>query len=458
MLLSTLSLLLFVAPGAADDPLLAAEAVLNDFHDAAAGADGERYFGHFAEGAIFLGTDAGERWDVAAFRAFAEPYFGTGQGWTYVASGRHLALGPGKKVVWFDERLQNESYGECRGSGVLRRVGKQWKIAQYNLAIPVPNDLSKGLVEDATKLQSIGEPRGELHTVEMGKETFELWEKVVPEQLERPAVERPVVVLLPDLHFRARAIWDFQVTDYSVMDFLARRGFDVFAVDPPGCGFAALLESRSETKAIEDHAEMGIIDRIRELRGVDRVSLVAPGWGALLAGYYAEAVGHDHLNGVVLYDFDWRGDLVRARLRAAFGDAGKSSKRSITRETVLSRFAPGTYEPGIPESFFAETIKHGKGIPPVDWDDPRVAPEMVSPDRLKVPCLLLHGDRSLGEEIPEAEKLIAGHDDDLRRFYSKLKGPRLRMEIPESGPWPHLSRSNRLFQLCLAGWLERLPD
>lgn len=455
MLLSTLSLLPFVAPALADDPLLTAEVVLNDFHDAAARADGERYFAHFTEDAVFLGTDAEERWDVAAFRVFAEPYFGTGQGWTYVASERHLSLGPGKKVVWFDERLQNESYGEVRGSGVLRRVGKQWKIAQYNLAIPVPNDLSKSLIGEATALQTLGEPRGELHTVELGKARFELWEKVVPELLEKPASERPVVVLLPDLHFRARAIWDFSVSDYSVMDALARRGFDVFAVDPPGCGFAEPLDARSETKAIEDNAEIvAAIDRIRELRGVEAVSLVGPGWGAQFAGYYSAQAAR-HVRGVVLYDFDWAGHLLRARLRGAFGEA---AKRSVTRESVLSRFAPETYEAGIPESFFAQTIKDGKGIPPVDWEDPNVALPMIDPDLVKVPCLLLHGDRPLDEGLPEAAKLIREHRDELQRFHAKLDGPRLRMEIPDSGPWPHLGNSHRLFQLCLAGWLERLPD
>lgn len=35
----------------------------------------------------------------------------------------------------------NEKYGECRGSGVLLREGGEWRIAQYNLTVPIPNDL-----------------------------------------------------------------------------------------------------------------------------------------------------------------------------------------------------------------------------------------------------------------------------------------------------------------------------
>ena len=111
--------------------------VLDDWHDAAARADEERYFAHFAPGGVFLGTDATERWDAAAFRAFAHPYFAKGKAWTMVPSRRHLAVDGDH--AWFDEALET-SYGPCRGSGVLQRVGGAWKIAQYNLTLTIPND------------------------------------------------------------------------------------------------------------------------------------------------------------------------------------------------------------------------------------------------------------------------------------------------------------------------------
>src|SRR5262249_42795332 len=60
---------------ASADPGAEIGRVLDDWHDAAAHADEARYFGHFAPGGVFLGTDASERWDVAAFRAYAHPRF-----------------------------------------------------------------------------------------------------------------------------------------------------------------------------------------------------------------------------------------------------------------------------------------------------------------------------------------------------------------------------------------------
>ena len=51
------------------------------------------------------------------------------------------AYGGQRKVAWFDEALETPNLGPCRGSGVLIATQAGWKIAQYNLSIPVPNDL-----------------------------------------------------------------------------------------------------------------------------------------------------------------------------------------------------------------------------------------------------------------------------------------------------------------------------
>ena len=128
------------------DPRAAAAAVLDDWHDAAARADEARYFGHFAPDGVFLGTDPGERWTATEFRAWAKPYFARGRAWTFRAHGRHLALSEDGRTAWFDERLATEKMGECRGSGVLTLVGGAWKIALYDLSIPIPNPLTAAVV------------------------------------------------------------------------------------------------------------------------------------------------------------------------------------------------------------------------------------------------------------------------------------------------------------------------
>ncbi len=121
--------------------VLAVNAAVDDWHDAAAKADEARYFGHFAAESVFLGTDATERWDLAAFRAYAHPFFSKGKAWTLKPSDRHVSIAPDAAVAWFDETVTSPSYGPSRGSGVLLLEDGKWRIAHYNLTVPIPNDL-----------------------------------------------------------------------------------------------------------------------------------------------------------------------------------------------------------------------------------------------------------------------------------------------------------------------------
>ena len=121
--------------------------VLDQFHEAASEHDFSSYFGLMSSDAVFIGTDASERWDLAAFRAYVKPHFDQGRGWTYKAKERHITLAKGGSFAWFDEILENAKYGTCRGTGVLVKSGKDWKISQYHLTIPVPNGLAETLVK-----------------------------------------------------------------------------------------------------------------------------------------------------------------------------------------------------------------------------------------------------------------------------------------------------------------------
>jgi hypothetical protein len=77
---------------------------------------------------------------VPAFRSYAHPYFAKGKAWSFHAVRRDITLGP-PGTAWFDEALKTENLGPARGSGVLLKdANGQWKIAQYNLAITVPNE------------------------------------------------------------------------------------------------------------------------------------------------------------------------------------------------------------------------------------------------------------------------------------------------------------------------------
>ena len=123
-------------------PSEAVASVLDAWHAAAATADEEKYFAFFTPDAVFLGTDATERWTRDEFRKWAHPYFAKGKAWSFRARARWISFAPDQSVVWFDEALDTPNLGPCRGSGVLVSTPAGWKIAQYNLSIPIPNDLA----------------------------------------------------------------------------------------------------------------------------------------------------------------------------------------------------------------------------------------------------------------------------------------------------------------------------
>lgn len=127
--------------------------ILDDWHLAASEANFERYFMHFAnDSSIFMGTDATERWTVAEFKEWAAPYFDEGQAWDFTPVKRHIYLSDNGKTAWFDESLDTPNLGPARGSGVLVKQEETWRIAHYNLAIPIPNAIVDTVVKQVDRV------------------------------------------------------------------------------------------------------------------------------------------------------------------------------------------------------------------------------------------------------------------------------------------------------------------
>jgi len=117
----------------------AAADCLDRYHQAAAKADFETYFGLMTNSAVFVGTDPAEHWTKSEFMAYAKPHFDKGKAWTMRAVDRTMHFTPDSSLAWFEELLDTRMK-LCRGSGVLRREGQHWLVEQYVLSPTVPND------------------------------------------------------------------------------------------------------------------------------------------------------------------------------------------------------------------------------------------------------------------------------------------------------------------------------
>ena len=123
------------------DPETAIDAVLDDFHDAAAHGDKSRYLGHMTDYAVFMGTDESERWPKHPdFTDYVDARFQNGSGWSYRSLERQIQLSESGDTAWFDEVVFSETNGRFRGTGVVVREGDTWKIAHYAMSFLIYNE------------------------------------------------------------------------------------------------------------------------------------------------------------------------------------------------------------------------------------------------------------------------------------------------------------------------------
>jgi ketosteroid isomerase-like protein len=127
-------------------------ATLDAWHIAAAEANFNDYFNLMTEDAVFIGTDASENWNKTAFQAYAKPHFDKGKAWSFTALERHVFFDKTGKIAWFDELLDTQMK-ICRGSGVLVKIGNQWKIQHYVLSMTIPNDNSNEVIKVKSALE-----------------------------------------------------------------------------------------------------------------------------------------------------------------------------------------------------------------------------------------------------------------------------------------------------------------
>ncbi|KGK32100.1 nuclear transport factor 2 family protein [Cellulophaga sp. E6(2014)] len=119
--------------------------VMDAWHKAAAEADFDAYFNLMTTDGVFIGTDATENWQNDAFKEFSKPYFDKGKAWSFSALERNVYVNSTEDFAWFDELLDTQMK-ICRGSGVLKKINGEWRIAHYVLSIAVPNDKVDALI------------------------------------------------------------------------------------------------------------------------------------------------------------------------------------------------------------------------------------------------------------------------------------------------------------------------
>ena len=177
-----------------------------------------------------------------------------------------------------------------------------------------------------------------------------------PAGVEKFGADR-IAIMMHGATYPATA-FDLPLEGKSWMDYMAERGFDVYALDLPGYGRstrpasmeqpadqnAPLMRGTDAVKALG-----AVVDHVRGRRGVDKVNLVGWSWGTTLTATYTSE-NQGKVARLALYAPVW--NRTTPSLVQVQGKLG--AYRTVSRDQALGRWLTG-----VPESKKADLIPKG---------------------------------------------------------------------------------------------------
>ena len=134
------------------EPTYEIDNMMNAWHNAAATADENVFFGSMTEDCIYIGTDKSERWLRDELKAWSAEYFERDKAWDFKTIERQIHMSDDGNLAWFNETLDTWM-GVCRSSGVVALVDGEWKLKHYHLSMTVPNDMVKDFMKLVEKYE-----------------------------------------------------------------------------------------------------------------------------------------------------------------------------------------------------------------------------------------------------------------------------------------------------------------
>ena len=271
-----------------------------------------------------------------------------------------------------------------------------------------------------------------------------VWEKYVAS----PAAKR-VVVLAHGSATSGKESFDLQVpgkASYSLMDHLAREGFDVFALDTRGFGRSTRPEGHMTTREASEDLN-AVVDHVRTLRGVEKVSLLAWSWGTQYGGMFVAS----HPGKVERYVSYAQmhpdsPDLVRRRARVeAFRKEPYLSLPLVGWQPRFTSMTPAEVnDPEVVEAYARAAVQAEPKSPTGPQLDMATLMPMVNPRLMPVPTLVIHGQY---DDVADPDGLLP--------FFRQLPNPqKAYVVVPDAGHMMHLQKGHRLFQHAVAGFLK----
>lgn len=260
----------------------------------------------------------------------------------------------------------------------------------------------------------------EEHRARKGPVSLFLWRKRASGS---PAQDRPPVLLVHGSSLSSLPNFDLHVPgheDYSFMDWLARRGHDVWTLDHEGYGRSTITDGNSDIACgVEDLK--AATEVISQATGSPAMNMYGLSSGALRAGAFA-AAEPDRVVRLVLDAFVWTGDgsPTLAKRREGIEFFRSNNRRPIDRDfiaTIFNRDLPGTSDPAVIEACADAQLAFSDSVPTGTYLDMTAHLPVVDPAAVVAPTLVVRGEHDgiatmddvLGffARLPSGDKSIA---------------------------------------------------
>jgi len=280
-----------------------------------------------------------------------------------------------------------------------------------------------------------------------------LWRK----RLGAPAAgetAKPVVFLVHGSSNSSRSSYDLTVPgkgEYSLMNVLARYGYDVWTMDHDGYGYSGSSGNNSDiASGIEDlRAAMPVVTKET---GQAKAHFYGTSSGGIRAAAYAQAEP-ERVGRLALSAFTYKGngaaEIERRRKKIAALRASPRRKRDA--KMIASIFTrdghPELYEPAMVEALIADEMKFGNEVPSGTYLDMAANLPIVDPKKVKSPVLMTRGEFD-GNST----------NGDLLDFFQQLpNGDRQFVILPQTAHSAGYSKNRHLLFYALHNFFGEPP-
>jgi pimeloyl-ACP methyl ester carboxylesterase len=208
----------------------------------------------------------------------------------------------------------------------------------------------------------------------------------------------PVLFLVHGSSLCARTGFDLEVPGkpgYSVMEWFAERGFDVWTMDHENYGRSSRTDTNSDIASGARDLEAALPIVMRET-GADGFHVFGSSSGALRAGMFAMD-NPARVRSLILDAFVWTGEgSPTLAKRAENLDYFRANpKRPVDRaffHSIFNRDKPGLVEDGVAEAFADAEMQYGDTMPTGTYLDMCANLPVVDPERISCPVMIMRGE------------------------------------------------------------------